>query len=221
MVLLRAPRCCTALVEKFDAGDPKASCKPNALVLFNPFLNGKGRTMAGSDGSNIAKAMSPTLFLKKDAPPCVIFFGTSEAMLDMRKEDTANCKELGVKDELPTAAEQPHGFFNREPWLGVTTRKADDFLTRLSYQHHARFGRVSCVQSVRLVQRDWAFRTERSDQEVRSPTQLQGKSGITCVLHASFAAVFPGSDAISDVADAPDARFHTDFADSIARSTTP
>ncbi|MCE9561552.1 MAG: alpha/beta hydrolase [Planctomycetes bacterium] len=124
----------TALVEKFDAtDDPKVSCKPNSLVLFNPFLNGKGRTIAGSDGSNIAEAISPTLFLKKDAPPCAIFFGTSDAMLDMGKEYVAKCKELGVKAELYTAAEQPHGFFNREPWLSVTTRKADEFLTALGY----------------------------------------------------------------------------------------
>jgi len=124
----------TALVDKFDgADDPKASCKPNALVLFNPFLNGKGRTIGGSDGSNIADAISPTLFLKKDAPPCVIFFGTSDAMLDMGREYVAKCKEFGVKAELYTAAEQPHGFFNREPWLSVTTRRADEFLTGLGY----------------------------------------------------------------------------------------
>lgn len=124
----------TAHVEKFDAADdPKVSCKPNALVLFNPFLNGKGRTILGTDGSNIAEAISPTLFLKKDAPPCVIFFGTSDAMLDMGKEYVVKCKELGVKAELYTATEQPHGFFNREPWLSVTTRKADEFLTGLGY----------------------------------------------------------------------------------------
>ena len=40
-------------------------------------------------------------------------------------------KGLGVKAELYTAAEQPHGFFNREPWLGVTTRKADELLARV------------------------------------------------------------------------------------------
>ncbi len=124
----------TALVEKFDeADDPKASCKPNTLVLFNPVLNLKGTKIAGTDGSNIAEAISPTLFLKKDAPPCVIFFGTSDAMLNMGKEYVAKCKELGVKAELYTAAEQPHGFFNREPWLSVTTRKADEFLMGLGY----------------------------------------------------------------------------------------
>jgi acetyl esterase/lipase len=124
----------TALVEKFDAtDDPKSSCKPNALVLFNPFLNGKGRTIAGSDGSNIAEAISPTLFLKKDAPPAVLFFGTGDAMVEMGKEYAANCKDLGVRADLYTAAKQPHGFFNREPWLSVTTRRTDEFLTSLGY----------------------------------------------------------------------------------------
>lgn len=124
----------TALVEKFEsADDPKASCKPNALVLFNPFLNGKGRTILGSDGSNIAEAMSPTLFLRKDAPPCIMFFGTKDPMLAMGQEYAAKCKELGVTAELYTAADQPHGFLNREPWLHQTTIKADQFLTALGY----------------------------------------------------------------------------------------
>lgn len=124
----------TALVEKFDAAaDPTASCVPNALVLFNPFLNGKGRTIAGTDGSNVAEAISPTLFLKKGAPPCVLFYGTADAMLDMGKAYAAKCKDLGVRADLYTAAEQAHGFFNREPWLSATTRKADEFLTELGY----------------------------------------------------------------------------------------
>ena len=124
----------TALVEKFDSpDDPKASCKPNALVLFNPFLNGKGRSFTGSDGSNIAEAMSPTLFLKKDAPPSIQFFGTSDRLLEQGREYAAICKNLGVTAELYTAADQPHSFFNRQHWLALTTRKTDEFLTALGY----------------------------------------------------------------------------------------
>jgi arylsulfatase A-like enzyme/acetyl esterase/lipase len=125
---------CTALVEKFDSpDDPRASARPNALVLFNPFLNGKGREIKGADGSNVAEAISPTLFLTKNAPPAVIFFGTNDPMLGQGREYAAKCKELGVRAELYTAAEQPHGFFNRPPWLEVTTRKADEFLASLGY----------------------------------------------------------------------------------------
>ena len=124
----------TALVEKFDSpDDPKASAKPNALVLFNPFLNGKGRTIPGTGGVNIAEAMSPTPYLGKGAPPAVIFFGTKDAMLEHGREYVTKAKDLGVRAELYTAADQPHGFFNRSPWLEATTRQADLFLASLGY----------------------------------------------------------------------------------------
>lgn len=124
----------TAFVEAFeDKADPRASCKPNALVLYNPFLNGKGRTIAGSDGTNIAEAISPTRFVKKGAPPSVLFYGTADAMADQGREFAQKCKELGVTADLFTAEGQPHGFFNREPWLSVTTVKAEEFLTSLGY----------------------------------------------------------------------------------------
>jgi acetyl esterase/lipase len=124
----------TALVEKFDSpDDPKVSCKPNALVLYNPFLNGKGRTITGSNGTNVAEAISPTLFLKKDAPPSIQFFGTTDKLLDQGTEYAKRCKELGVRAELFTAEGVGHSFFNREPWLSVTTIKADEFLTSLGY----------------------------------------------------------------------------------------
>jgi acetyl esterase/lipase len=124
----------TALVSGFESkDDPKDSCKPNALVLFNPYLNGKGGNITGSDGTNIAEAFSPTLALTKDAPPAVIFFGTSDVLLAHGSEYAAKCKDLGVRAELFTARDQPHGFFNRDPWLSVTTRKADEFLTSLGY----------------------------------------------------------------------------------------
>jgi acetyl esterase/lipase len=124
----------TALVEKFEAADdPKASAVPNALVLFNPFLNGKDRTIEGSDGSNIAEAMSPTLYLKKGAPPTILFYGTSDAMVEHGREFIARAKPLGVRAELYTAEGMPHGFFNRTPWCEVTAQQADLFLTSLGY----------------------------------------------------------------------------------------
>jgi acetyl esterase/lipase len=128
---------CTALLDGFDAPtDPKVSCKPNALVLFNPALNLtnlKGRTIVGVGGKDVAKAISPTLFLDQKAPPAVIFFGTGDAMIEHGKEYTAKAKKLGVRAELYTAADMPHGFFNRPPWLEVTTRQADEFLKSLGY----------------------------------------------------------------------------------------
>jgi acetyl esterase/lipase len=128
---------CTALLDRFDAADdPKISCTPNALVLFNPALNLtmlKDRKIPGADGKDVAKLLSPTLYLTKDAPPAVIFFGTGDAMLAMGQEYAAKAKELGVRAELYTAADQPHGFFNRPPWIEATTAQADRFLASLGY----------------------------------------------------------------------------------------
>lgn len=127
----------TALVPGFDAADdPKASSLPNAMVLYNPGLNytlTPGRTIAGADKSDIARAISPTLFLTKDAPPSIIFFGAADKMLPHGHDYADKAKGLGVRADLYTAADQPHGFFNRSPWIEATTEAADRFLTDLGY----------------------------------------------------------------------------------------
>jgi acetyl esterase len=125
----------TVLCPGFEGGgDTKTSCKPDALVLFNPALNLVGfAKIRDQEDKDITKAFSPTGFLHKEAPPTVIFFGTSDKMLAQGKEYLAKARDLGVKCELHTAADQPHGFFNRPPWLQATTRKADEFLTGLGY----------------------------------------------------------------------------------------
>ncbi|MCS6851545.1 MAG: alpha/beta hydrolase [Gemmataceae bacterium] len=125
----------TALVPGFDAAtdDRKISCKPNALVLFNPALNLEGRSMKGADGSDVAKAISPTLFLDQTLPPTIIFFGTADRLLPQGEEFLTKAKTLGRRVELWTAADMPHSFFNRSPWLEVTTRKMDEFLAGLGY----------------------------------------------------------------------------------------
>ena len=41
--------------------------------------------------------------------------------------------EVGFRAEMFTAADQPHGFFNRPPWQQQTTARMDVFLTSLGY----------------------------------------------------------------------------------------
>lgn len=128
----------TALLDDFNAADDdlSVSCKPNALVLFNPALNLtllKSRPILDAKGNDIAKPFSPTLYLKKDAPSAIIFFGTADALLKHGEEYCQKAKQLGVRAELYTAADMPHGFFNRTPWTEVTVRRADEFLASLGY----------------------------------------------------------------------------------------
>lgn len=126
-----------AFCEGFDAKDDdiKISCKPNALVLFNPALNmtNSKRAITDASGNDIAKAFSPTLFLKKDAPPTILFFGTADALIAHGEEYQKKSAALGNRVELWTAAELGHGFFNRAPWCEVTARQADAFLVSLGY----------------------------------------------------------------------------------------
>src|SRR2546423_1057747 len=56
-----------ALVPGFDTPgeDVAVSCKPNALVLFNPALHIPGRPVPGGDGKDVSATFWPTPFLAK------------------------------------------------------------------------------------------------------------------------------------------------------------
>jgi hypothetical protein len=81
----------------------------------------------------LGKAISPMLHLKKDSPPTLIFFGTADRLAPMDDEFMKKSKDLGHRAELFTAEGQPHGFFNRPPWLEKTTQRMDEFLESLGY----------------------------------------------------------------------------------------
>ena len=129
---------CTALTPGLEAEgeDAKISSKPNALVLFNPVLRFRAfpqlMDRIGNDEA-LGKAISPTLHLTKDSPPTLIFFGTADRLAAMGDEFMKKSKELGHRAELFTAEGQPHGFFNRPPWLEKTTQRMDEFLVSLGY----------------------------------------------------------------------------------------
>ena len=86
----------------------------------------------GND-EDVGKAISPTLHLKKDSPPTLIFFGTADRLAPMGDEFIKKSKELGHKAELFTAEGQPHSFFNRSPWFERTLYRTDEFLDSLGY----------------------------------------------------------------------------------------
>jgi acetyl esterase/lipase len=129
---------CTAFSSGLDAEDEDAqiSSKPTALVLFNPVLRFAGipqmMKRIGNDQA-LAEAISPTLHLTTDSPPTLIFFGTADRLAAMGDEFMAKSKDLGHRAELFAAEGQPHGFFNRSPWLERTIQRMDDFLVSIRY----------------------------------------------------------------------------------------
>lgn len=131
---------CTALVTAYDAeSDNKSiSAKPNAMVLFNPAMNistlFKERVTGDSAMTlEMAEAITPNSFLSQDTPPAILFFGTADKLKAGGDEYITKAKALGLRAEMYAAPGMPHGFFNKEPWLQVTTRQMDVFLTSLGY----------------------------------------------------------------------------------------
>ena len=129
---------CTALTPGLEAEgeDTKISSKPNAMVLFNPVLRFQGiPELMGRIGNDeaVGKAISPTLYLKKDTPPTLILFGSADRLAAMGDEFMKRSKELGHHAELFTAEGQGHGFFNRPPWLERTIQRMDEFLVSIGY----------------------------------------------------------------------------------------
>lgn len=126
---------CTAVVPGFESADSPVSSKPNALVLFNPALNidelGRGRILPPELDARMLEAITPTRFVAAGAPPAVIFFGSDDPLLAGADRYLALAAPLGVRADLWIAAGQPHGFFNRPPWIHVTARQADEFLRSL------------------------------------------------------------------------------------------
>jgi acetyl esterase/lipase len=128
----------TALVDGFDAAGDEASvsCRPCALVLFNPVFD---LTRTTSDTKNtgtveMRKRLSPIFGLQHDAPPAILFYGSGDdKYFPQGEEYAAKAKELGVRAELYVAPGQSHGFFNKSPWTEATVRKADEFLESLRY----------------------------------------------------------------------------------------
>ena len=118
-----------------DGDDLSISTIPQAMVLFNPVLNFDHEQMIERiDGNKqLARKISPTLHLDKNAPPALILFGTNDRLKAFGDEYWEKAEALGVRADKYIAEGQGHGFFNRSPWLERTLIATDKFLTSLGF----------------------------------------------------------------------------------------
>ncbi|HVV01920.1 MAG TPA: alpha/beta hydrolase fold domain-containing protein [Verrucomicrobiae bacterium] len=135
---------CTFFVDDLAAPDDEKSVspKPNAMILYNPVLDlvavraeravRSGHYFAGVDDATL-KRISPGLYLRKDMPPTLILDGTMDWLHSQILGLVAKAKSMGAPVEAWYADGQPHGFFNKQPWLAKTTEQADAFLCRIGY----------------------------------------------------------------------------------------
>lgn len=91
-----------------------------AYVLFNPAFSAKDEASPEID---VARQ------LKAAVPPTVMFFGTKDEVWKPGGDAfAALLRQRGGSLRYWLAAEQKHGFFNKQPWCDATLAEADRFL---------------------------------------------------------------------------------------------
>ena len=131
----------TGLVDGLDdpQDDLKVSCKPNALVLFNPvFNNGPGQWGHERVGDRFME-FSPAHRITKDAPPAIVFLGDQDKLIPVTvlRDFEAGMKSAGVRCDAHVYPNAGHGFFNRDPHFTETLIETDRFLASLGWLHGA------------------------------------------------------------------------------------
>ena len=131
---------CTALVTAYDAesDDKSISAVPNAMVLFNPAMHIATLVKERATGDTgvtmeMAEAITPNSFVAKNTPPAILFFGSADKLKVGGDEYVKKARALGLRAEMWSAPDMPHGFFNHEPWIQTTARQMESFLTSLGY----------------------------------------------------------------------------------------
>ncbi len=129
----------TALIEAYNdkKEDTLISCKPNALVLFNPVIdNGPGGYAYDRIGAAY-KSFSPLHNLHAGAPPILLMVGTNDNLIPVITVEYYNLvmQKAGARCDLKLFQDQPHGFFNypRFEYYKKTLQDTDLFLQSLGY----------------------------------------------------------------------------------------
>jgi acetyl esterase/lipase len=131
-----------AAVEEAAAADGAGgavSARPDALVLFNPYLGGDAGDLAQRFGERW-REISPIDRVGKGAPPTLIQVGTEDAILPVetarRYEDLV--RQAGGRCDLRLYEGQAHGFFNFRDggnrYYTETVAEMDRFLESLGYR---------------------------------------------------------------------------------------
>jgi acetyl esterase len=127
----------TALVPGLNdpADDLQVSCKPEALVLFNPVFNNGPGNYGYKRVGNRYQEFSPAQNITSNAPPTIVFFGTQDQLVPIAtiKKFQNGMERCGVRCETFLYGDQNHGFFNQEPYKTFTLIETDKFLASLGW----------------------------------------------------------------------------------------
>lgn len=125
-----------ALIKKYDeAGEDLAvSCRPDALVLFNPVVDNGEKGYGYERVGAYWQDFSPLHNIDKTAPPTLFMLGTADKLIPVAvgEEYKKRMDAEGVRCELRLYDGQPHGFFNGGRYFETLT-ETDKFLESLGF----------------------------------------------------------------------------------------
>ena len=123
-----------------DFDNLSVSCRPDALVLFNPVLDtGPDYDFVYSRVKEYWKDFSPMENFHEGMPPTIEFSGTEDKVIPpaLAEEFQKKMQALGARCEINLYEGQNHGFFNYgkgdNPYYAKTVSVMDDFLRSLGY----------------------------------------------------------------------------------------
>jgi acetyl esterase/lipase len=129
----------TTLIDDYneDTDNISISCKPNALVLFNPVIDNGPGGYGYKRIEDSYKSFSPIHNIKKGAPPTIIFLGTEDIYIPVEtvKYYQMVMQKVNSQCELYLYEGMKHGFFNYNKFENYkdTVSKTDTFLQSLGY----------------------------------------------------------------------------------------
>ena len=111
------------------------SCKPDALVLFNPVFNNGPGQWGNERVAERFMEFSPAHHVTKDAPPTVVFLGEEDDLIPVSvlRDFDAEMKKSGVRCDAHLYPKAGHGFFNKDPHFTLTLIEVDKFLASLGW----------------------------------------------------------------------------------------
>lgn len=122
-------------LEEPDA-ETSISCRPDALVLFNPVLDTTRTGFQTEKFGNHALDASPVHHVRAGMPPTIIFHGEADTLVPCEQAERYSAAMLAAGNtcRLVTYKGMGHGFYIRKPrYYPKVIQEADRFLASLGW----------------------------------------------------------------------------------------
>ncbi len=122
-----------------DDPDSSVSCRPNALVLFNPVYDNGPNGYGYDRVADRYREISPLHNIKPGMVPAIVFLGTQDKLIPVATGEAFRdaMRRVGSRSELVLFEGMAHGFFNQGRHENVpyeqTLVRMDRFLDSLGY----------------------------------------------------------------------------------------